>query len=215
VNQNPDTMQLENQLLLYIDLLGVGDATNSADDTNASDILAMLSDLAEMQSAFAVESTPRTDGSSSLTLRPAISTFSDHIVISYPIERLPLQGLGGLQFGLVQFCTLATLIAASALRRGLLIRGGMTIGSLVHTERVIFGEALVEAYLIESRTAVYPRIVLSQHLADMFKSHSTPNIYRGFDGLYCLNYLMLMALRSTLPGEGWKHVPLCGFSQSL
>ena len=43
---------------------------------------------------------------------------------------------------------------------GFLIRGGVTIGQISHSENTCFGPALVRAYQLESQFAFYPRVVL-------------------------------------------------------
>jgi len=48
---------------------------------------------------------------------------------------------------------------------GILIRGGITIGKIIHTETgIVFGQGLIDAYQLESRAAKYPRIILSDKL---------------------------------------------------
>lgn len=42
------------------------------------------------------------------------------------------------------------------------IRGGITIGRLYCGQSEVFGPALVEAYLLEAKTAKYPRIVMTE-----------------------------------------------------
>lgn len=84
------------------------------------------------------------------TMRPAVSTFSDHIVVSYPLQ--PLYDAGSdEQFTaytvLYHFSKLLASIAAAALRIGFLVRGGATIGKLYHTRGVVFGEALIASSL--------------------------------------------------------------------
>jgi len=53
-------------------------------------------------------------------------------------------------------------LCADLLGRGFLTRGAIVRGKLYHKGRVIFGEALTNAYLIEKRSARYPRVVISQ-----------------------------------------------------
>lgn len=56
-------------------------------------------------------------------------------------------------------------IGAKLLSEGILIRGGLTIGKLIHNNNgVIMGQGLIEAYELESRVARYPRIILSNNL---------------------------------------------------
>lgn len=46
---------------------------------------------------------------------------------------------------------------------GMLVRGGLSIGKLNHEENgALFGPAMSEACTLESKFAVYPRVVISQ-----------------------------------------------------
>lgn len=49
---------------------------------------------------------------------------------------------------------------------GFFVRGGLSLGSLHVSDQVLFGPALVEAYELESRATVHPRIVLSRAAAE-------------------------------------------------
>jgi hypothetical protein len=56
-------------------------------------------------------------------------------------------------------------MGAKLLARGILIRGAITIGELIHTNAgIVFGQALIDAYELEKHNAVYPRIILSDRL---------------------------------------------------
>lgn len=58
-----------------------------------------------------------------------------------------------------------SLLGASLIRKGLLIRGGICFGNLMHSDNgVVMGQSMIEAYEIESRIAKYPRIILSSKL---------------------------------------------------
>lgn len=56
------------------------------------------------------------------------------------------------------------------LRRGILIRGGLTLGKIAVNGNKIFGPALVRAYELESKVAIYPRIVVDKNLINVFES---------------------------------------------
>lgn len=87
-----------------------------------------------------------------------ITSFSDNVVISEPVE--------GPNFDLLLFRLGYMQVIASW--SGLLIRGAITIGNLVHDDLVVFGPALNRAYELESQRAVYPRIILDPDLGDAF-----------------------------------------------
>ena len=42
---------------------------------------------------------------------------------------------------------------------GIVMRGGISVGKLLHNEKYLFGPAFIDAYDIESNIAIYPRII--------------------------------------------------------
>jgi hypothetical protein len=87
-----------------------------------------------------------------------VSTFSDNVVASNTraVQEHFLYTLAVIQF----------MIAGM----GFLLRGGVTIGQIVHEKDVVFGPALNRAYEIESTVAVMPRIVIDTDRRHMFRS---------------------------------------------
>jgi hypothetical protein len=77
------------------------------------------------------------------------STFSDNVVITQkvgPKTQMLIQQLANFQLG--------------AALPGFLLRGGITIGDIVHDDEVVFGPGLNRAYYLESKVAKFPRLVL-------------------------------------------------------
>lgn len=75
---------------------------------------------------------------------------------------------------------------------GMLMRGGISVGKLVHKRGgALFGPAMNEAYAIESKSAIYPRVVVSDQVFDFYNqtlvlaspASEEPFIKRGFDGV--------------------------------
>jgi hypothetical protein len=85
-----------------------------------------------------------------------ISHFSDCLVISYPIANLPdpvsmlLMEVGG--------------FALEFLQLGIAVRGGITIGPLHHSDGIVFGQALIDAYEMENKKADVPRILVDPEI---------------------------------------------------
>ncbi len=208
----------EEQFTAFVDLLGFGEFSAGTDDVTRSKVLEFLVSLAARRGEFNIESPPVHPGTT--YMRPAVSTFSDHIVISYPFEQIS-DGNGSdesrtASYVFYSFKSLLTEIAREALSIGFLTRGGATIGKLYHSGGVIFGEALVDAYQIESRTSVYPRVVLSSKVCNRenwMKVHAS-NLRRGQDGLYYFDYyrelvfsdhfLELVSSSADRLGPDWK-----------
>ena len=57
--------------------------------------------------------------------------------------------------------------------RGVLVRGGIAFGKLIHNDKILFGPGMITAYETESKAAMYPRVILDQtviEIAKMFHS---------------------------------------------
>lgn len=102
--------------------------------------------------------------------------FSDNIVISYLTESPEAE------FSLIFD---AMFLQLCLLYQGVLVRGGITVGRLYHSSNLIFGPALVRAYELESKYAIYPRILVD----DKYASGSGTVYSIDFDGLTFLNVI--------------------------
>lgn len=136
----------EETLVAFVDFLGFSEASLDVDEQKRVKVLGLLRALVALRSEFSATA-QEGPGSKTYFIRPAISTFSDHIVISFGLETLRkvLSDDGTALFAFGQLTDLVGVIAAHALRLGFLIRGGATIGKLYHAGGVVFGEALVVA----------------------------------------------------------------------
>lgn len=92
------------------------------------------------------------------------TTFSDSIVVSVKVENDNINEM------LSTLVANLSLIGAELIQKGILFRGAITIGNLVHNDNgTVFGSALIEAYELESKCAKYPRIILSNKLINELK----------------------------------------------
>jgi hypothetical protein len=85
--------------------------------------------------------------------------FSDTLVLASPVrpDGDEESAIGGL---ILQ----AAWLQLDLIGEGFFVRGGMSIGQLHIRDGFVFGPALVEAYELESREAIHPRIVLSSEV---------------------------------------------------
>lgn len=91
---------------------------------------------------------------------PMITNFSDSIVVSAE----------GTPHGLMTVLEISRAFACLLLQYGLLTRGGVAGGQLLHEPKVIFGPAMVSAYRLESQTAKVARIILADDCVDVCKA---------------------------------------------
>lgn len=94
--------------------------------------------------------------------------FSDLI-----LRAVPILGEGNIKarIGLVfqELIDLAN-IQVNLLAKGVLVRGAVTVGPIVIERGLVFGPALANAYTLESRTAVFPRIVIEDLVLEALAS---------------------------------------------
>lgn len=79
-----------------------------------------------------------------------------------------------------------------------LLRGAIIKGEIYAERDITFGPGLIKAYLLEEKTAKYPRIILTKELIDECKTHDfygkdyvKSYTYRDFDAFYVVDYLYL------------------------
>ena len=154
-------------VVLYLDFLGVSDAATSWPNDRAARLIDVLKTVAAARASFDIDGASQPDSSYKFNVAAETSTFSDHIVASYLIPEQS-DGLFEIVMGMYVSlaCNMASKIALHALDVGLLVRGGLTIGRLYHSEGVVFGEAMIDAHRLESTVAIYPRIAVSPRIVE-------------------------------------------------
>src|SRR6266702_1152597 len=99
-------------------------------------------------------------------------------------------------------------IQINLIHRGILVRGAITIGQVCHADGLIFGLGLADAYRLESKVAVVPRIMVSDELIGAHKTdprlrrkshtygdeveHLAGVLRQDHDGIWFLDYLEFM-----------------------
>lgn len=98
-----------------------------------------------------------------------ISMFSDCVCISGAIDNHDEDFNHSV---IEDVCRFAGSYAKELLVKGILTRGGISVGKLQHEPDIVFGQALIDAYRLESEVARYPRIVFSDLAHDLLKEVS-------------------------------------------
>jgi hypothetical protein len=206
---------LTDHVVAYLDFLGFGDLVRTNDQGQLAGVLEVLTKLARKSQDFYLGS-PNVQGAnrvqenyglyvshiaedqsfSNRLLRPAVAAFSDNLVVSLPVPHEPkFSDIIDADICLIIIQEIVAEMCEAALGLGLLVRGGVAVGSLYHNGGVVFGRALVEAYELESRDAIYPRVVVAP---TVLKRCTTPDsmlrhiLVQEPDGMLCLNYLAKM-----------------------
>ena len=146
----------EERVIAFLDILGVKELLK--DDQNRSKIFEAVDILSDYQ----VDKQANFES----------TFFSDSIVISFPLSKNDKNNLENLR-RLVYDVTLK--LCARLFLRGILLRGSITSGKLYHKGNIIIGQALVDAYEMESKIAFYPRIILSHKIENLVNMNDVPS----------------------------------------
>ena len=172
-------MDFEERVVVFMDVLGARNAIMNGDQA----LMAALHDIiatAASGQRFSESMHESADENRETTTHPTVTSFSDCVVVSSATTNAT---------GCEMVLALATKYWDCWLDNGFLGRGGATVGQLVHRNGVVFGPALVEAYELEAKTAVYPRINGTDALIETMKQLDlSPELYfrRDEDELWCL-----------------------------
>ncbi|WP_439880310.1 hypothetical protein ACSX1A_14235 [Pontibacter sp. MBLB2868] len=88
-----------------------------------------------------------------------VSVFSDLIVISYSNHKEYFW------WSIKELIDQLASLQDRLLSKGVLIRGGVTYGKLFHNGQICFGEGIIRAYELESREAIFPRIIIDKNIS--------------------------------------------------
>jgi len=169
----------QKHIVALIDILGFKQAM--ADETFSEKI---LENFQQIKNYFSNKNYTET--------KSTISIFSDTIIIS--IHEKLLNNNFFPKDAIFEISYLIQKMANLIINKGLLLRGAITFENFYHKDNVLFGSALIDAHILESRVAKYPRILASKKLIE-FLSCSQHNEMENYflkddeDGLYYLDYL--------------------------
>lgn len=151
------SLKFETRITAFIDVLGWKNAVEDAAKGENDRVLALGKALASMQgySKFAESLRGLAPQDERWPGDPMVSQFSDSLLLSYSDDR---SGRDALKQALY-------ILTTNLIPHGLLLRGGVARGKLVHQGTIAFGPAIHEAYHLESTVASSPRIILSKELA--------------------------------------------------
>jgi len=164
-----DDIKYEERLVAFIDILGFKELVKKSENDTSKIVLInnALNYLKNWEipqnwglKYIEIEEDAQKRGVDSFDIRNKTNStsFSDSIVVSVKVNNNVNEMATTLIANLAY-------IGAFLLEEGILFRGGLTIGNLVHNENgTVFGQGLIDAYKLESNNAKYPRIILSDKL---------------------------------------------------
>ncbi len=225
-----DQRAFEDRFTLFLDFLGASNAARTWPKDRLYDFVDLLTRLSHAQSVEYIVGDAKEDGSYGFTITPEVTTFSDNVVVSWRgvPEEGPVSGIASHWTEIICKDAIRIIfgVADSALQIGLLVRGSFSYGQLYHQQGVVFGEAMVDAYRLETKIANDPRIVVCDRIISKL-SHERPEnmldtLLRDRDGRWHLNYFTAMMRHAAPPSPdawdqalAWKQRHLARIEQEI
>lgn len=162
-------LKYENRLVAFIDILGFKDIVKQSekDPSKIKLLYSVLNYLKNWEASenwslrlVEIEEDAQKKGVENFDIigKTNSTSFSDSIVVSVKVDNNVNEMASTLIVNLAY-------IGAILIEKGILFRGGLTIGNIIHRENgTVFGQGLIDAFKLESTNAKYPRIILSDKL---------------------------------------------------
>jgi hypothetical protein len=183
-------MKYQNRIVCFLDILGFkghikNTLTSSGEDDlpNIENIISAINNIRYFTDIDKREENENKE----------VTQFSDSIVISFLATEE-----SGVFYSLLEIMW----IQINLVLHGILCRGAIVRGKLIHTEKYLFGPAMVDAYTLESKAAMYPRVILDEsiikagieyhgrhHLPHHEKDSIMSLLRRDTDGMYYIDYI--------------------------
>ena len=175
----------------FCDLLGFSQACTS-DPTESQHLLRRITDAIADSREFVrreFEHERRAEA-----IHWSLKFFSDNLVFAYPSD-LDEESRAWAAWFVVR-CVQRYQFRMAL--NGFFVRGALTEGLICLTDEIVFGPALVEAYRLESKTSIVPRVVITELLYGLLRQPSAGQarpsdaadlICRDIDGWSFINYL--------------------------
>ncbi len=166
-----------NSFVAFIDVLGSSEAIKNDPDKSLNAIHKAYD--------MAIDKFNRYENGNFNELK--INIFSDNIILSCPVKE------GEEVEALVSILFFSMLLQVCMWINGLMVRGGIAFGDYFADGIMVWGKALLRAYELESKIAIYPRIIVMPEIVDILNCFSSP-IFKSFvcedyDGIFFIDPL--------------------------
>lgn len=158
--QSTPNIEYSNQVVFFIDILAFKDMIQGEKKRTAEDIALILKRIKH----FVDDDTFGKDNSKTVT------QFSDSVILSFNYDKP-----SGLFYAILDMLHLQFELFHS---NNVLVRGACYLGKAYHDNNICFGEAINEAYLLQEKCAIYPRIIISE---DIIKQCATYSIHKYYN----------------------------------
>lgn len=139
----------EKRLVFYMDILGFSNCVKKSENDNNM----LIKIVGALNLIFKEKIIARKNNEKCENFSYQISTFSDCIIISVPINE---------DCEIIYAIVSIEYMLRDLIYYGFLARGGISVGKMYHDGDIAFGPALVNAVFLEEQIAKYPRIIMDE-----------------------------------------------------
>jgi hypothetical protein len=196
IMENFEDRKYTNRLIAFIDILGFSQmvATSELSTDSVNRIYKTLTQMDKYTGSFLENAILDVE---TKIVDPQFTVFSDSIVVS----------CSDIETNYELFFNYLATLSYTMIESGILIRGGVTLGPVIHEKRLLFGSGMINAYKLESKLAIYPRIIIDDKLVETVLNmpdrwwnrdgvkvkgvDAKGHIRRDFDGMWCIDFLRM------------------------
>ena len=161
--------RLRNSVAAFIDILSYADYIKASfkAGTGQQELIRLRDALDDAYSDLKQKASEQ---ESPFDLNLKVRTFTDNLVIGYPIPGpINNEDRGFAQDRIQSVVFYIAFLQAKLAVQGYLIRGAITVGDLYVDDDIVFGPAIISAVEAERSIAVYPRVVLCDEAVKAFR----------------------------------------------
>jgi hypothetical protein len=192
------TINYSPQIVAFIDLLGYSELIERVKNNEEESIKVIQLLLSSIENSIEQNMTTKLQpDDEELPTEPKVKIFSDCICISSDCIDFKVKHEDFTAGNVFSFLLSLMYIQAELILNNIFVRGAVTINYHYQNDKIIFSPALVRSYRLESKEAIYPRILIDQPVIDLLRQRDYEDNYqilnaiikKDADGLAFLDYL--------------------------
>lgn len=189
-----EELKLESHYVAFLDVMGYSHFLKNADRKKSKYYFNIIQNLIksakELSESYNISYFQTNTSLFGDSVNTNINLFSDNIVISVKCNDNIDKDFSN-YLGLIEF-TIHLQLKALA-ENNIFLRGGIAKGDFIRTDELIFGEALIDSYHLES-VANYPRVILREKDIKYFDIAAKPDKYLRYivkdNDVYFVNHFL-------------------------
>lgn len=178
-----EIVETEPRIICFMDILGFSELINQYESNISSTVLQDIQESFKLAKTHLLEK--NISGNDDIVKHLKYQTFSDNICISIPYFDNEEDFLLNLNLLLIYVRGFQNIMMS----KDIFMRGAISTGSYYADDNIIFSTGLVKAYHLESKKAIYPRIIIDKDIIDkLFNYNRTRIEYYGLDKIIVFDW---------------------------